>query len=307
MTGAEADEIVARGRRRRITRRELARSALLAQLSPDIGELDEDALSIALGDDADEALALLADMTGAADHRLRGLARRLAAQVYVDLATRGHRRPSGSARIDTVRYRPDRGDLDLERSMDAVLEARAGRGAVDPDRLRVRGWTTPATAWCLLLDRSGSMGGRPLATAALAAAAVAGRASPEHVAVLCFARQVVAVTALAERRHPVDVIDRVLALRGHGTTDVAGALRAAAEQLAASPASRRITVLLSDCRATEPGNVVAAARAAGELIVLAPHGDSDEAARLAEAVGARWTTVAGPSDVVGALDAVLVR
>jgi hypothetical protein len=66
-------------------------------------------------------------------------------------------------------------------------------------------------------------------------------------------------------------------------------------------------VLLSDCRATEHGDVVGAARALDELVVLAPEGDAAEAAALAEVVGARWTPVAGPSDVVPALSRVLDR
>ena len=66
----------------------------------------------------------------------------------------------------------------------------APAGAIDADRLRVRGWVQPATALCLLVDRSGSMGGKPLATAALAAAAVASRA-PADYSVLAFGKDVV--------------------------------------------------------------------------------------------------------------------
>ncbi|CAN5918657.1 hypothetical protein BH23ACT10_BH23ACT10_02280 [soil metagenome] len=307
MTGADADEAIATAQRRRLTRRELARSALLEQLSPEVGVLDEEAVAGALDDDPDATLGLLSDLTAAADPRLRALARRLAARVFVDLATAGSARVTGAGRLATLPYRPDRGDLDLDRSSDAIVSAHATRSAIDPEQLRVRGWTTPATAWCLLVDRSGSMGGRPLATAALAAAAIACRAAPRQVAVLCFARAVVAVTTLAEHHDPDAVIDRVLALRGHGTTGLAGALTAAAAQLRGAVASRRITVLLSDCRATEPGDVIAAAGAADELVILAPHGDSAQAQDLAAAVDARWATVAGPSDVVRALDAVLRR
>ncbi len=78
----------------------------------------------------------------------------------------------------------------------------------------------------------------------------------------------------------------MLALRGHGTTDLAGALHAAGRQLARSGAGRKITVLLSDCRATEPGDVVAAASALDELAIVAPAGDAEEADALAAAVGA---------------------
>ncbi|MBW3604298.1 MAG: VWA domain-containing protein [Actinobacteria bacterium] len=260
-----------------------------------------------MNEDADATLALLADLTAAADPRLRELARRLAAQVFVDLAARGPTRARGTGRMATVPYRPDRGDLDLDRSSDAIVVAHATSSAVDPEHLGVRAWTTPHTAWCLLVDRSGSMGGRPLAAAGLAAATIAGSAATGHVSVLSFAQRVIAVTTLAEQ-HPVEeVIDRVLTLRGHGTTDVAAALRAAGAQLAGSRARRRITVLLSDCRATEPGDVVAAARALDELVIIAPRDDSDDAALLADAAGARWTTVSGPSDVAAAFDEVLTR
>lgn len=150
------------------------------------------------------------------------------------------------------------------------------------------------------------MEGRPLATAALAAAAVAIRAEDEY-AVLSFGKDVVAPKAMWERRGTAEVIDRVLSLRGHGTTDLAGALMAAGEQLRSASAARRVVVLLSDCRATEPGDVVGAAKSLDELVILAPEGDSAEATELAEQVGARWTTVAGPTSVPAAFDGVLGR
>jgi Mg-chelatase subunit ChlD len=101
------------------------------------------------------------------------------------------------------------------------------------------------------------------------------------------------------------VIDAVLALRGFGTTDVAAALTAAADQLSRSRAGRKITILLSDCRATTPGDVVGAALRLGELVIVAPESDDTEARELAELTGARFTTVAGPSDAASALARVL--
>ncbi|MGH9134366.1 MAG: hypothetical protein ACRDZZ_10550, partial [Ilumatobacteraceae bacterium] len=69
--------------------------------------------------------------------------------------------------------------------------------------------------------------------------------------------------------------------------------------------ARRITVLLSDCRATEPGDVVAAAAALEELVIIAPAGDSGAAEELAGNVGARVVTVAGPASVADALASAL--
>jgi Mg-chelatase subunit ChlD len=97
------------------------------------------------------------------------------------------------------------------------------------------------------------------------------------------------------------VVDAVLALRGFGTTDIAGALRAAAEQLSRSRAGRKITVLLSDCRATVPGDAVGAASMLDELVVVAPETDSEDAFAFGARTGARVTTVAGPSDAPASL------
>ena len=68
-----------------------------------------------------------------------------------------------------------------------------------------------------------------------------------------------------------------------------------------------MAILLSDCRSTEPGDVLGAALTLDELVVIAPEGDSDDAAELADSVGARWTTVDGPSSIVGAIARVLER
>jgi len=279
---------------------------LLEDISPEVGEIDEAAVAEALETDPDELLSLLAEMTQATDVALRGLAKSLAARIFVDLARTEPPDGRGIGRIVRQPYRPDRGDLDIEGSADALLAARAERRLVDPDELIVRAWGKPSTSWCLVVDRSGSMHGGPLATAALAAAAISARADDQY-AVLSFSRGVVAVKAMWEQRSIDDVIDRVLALRGHGTTDVAKALLAAGQQQATVAAGRHITVLLSDCRATEPGDVATAASCLDELVILAPEGDADEAARLAGSVGARWATVDGPTTIVAALASVLDR
>jgi Mg-chelatase subunit ChlD len=245
-------------------------------------------------------LALLADLTGATDQALRDLARRLAAQLFLDIARRGPAAPRGIGRLRTERYRSDGGDLDVDASIDALVAARGSRRAVDPDDLRVRTWSTPGTAICLLVDRSGSMGGAPLATAAVAASAVAWRA-PDDYSVLSFGKDAVAAKSQDVEKSSEAVIDAVLALRGFGTTDVAGALRAAGDQLARSRAGRKLAILLSDCRATVPGDEVAAARLLDELVIVAPESDADEAIELGRRTGARVTTVAGPSDAALAL------
>ena len=302
--GDDADAEVAQSQKRTTSRRELARHERFEQISPEVGELDESAVDEAMSEDPDETLAMLADLVGATDVKLRELAKRLAAKLFIDLARRGPLRPRGIGTLRELPYRPDGGDLDIDASLEAIIEGRAG--VIDVDRLRVRGWVKPATAMCLLVDRSGSMGGKPLATAALAAAAVASR-SPEDYSVLAFGKNVVVAKGQLTPKPSDLVVNDVLSLRGFGTTDLAGALRVAGEQLQRSRAGRKVTVLLSDCRSTVDGDPVAAAAGLGELVVVAPEDDSDEAFAFAARVGARCITVSGPSQVAEALTQALER
>ena len=302
--GAAADEAVQEASKRTLSRRELARHPQFEQVSPEVGELDESAVDEAMDEDPDAMLALLADLTGATDPALRDLARRLAGRLFLDVSRRGPTRPRGIGRIVTTPYRPDAGDIDLDASMAAIIEARAARSAVDPDGLKVRSWATPGTAISLLVDRSGSMGGKPLATSAMAAAAVAWR-SPQDYSVVAFGKDVVVAKSQGSDKAGESVVNDVLALRGFGTTDLAGALRAAGEQLSRSRAGRRIAVVLSDCRATVEGDIEAAARALDEIVIVAPAGDDAEARALAGVIGARIAVVDGPSDIPAALQEVL--
>ncbi len=293
---------MAAARRRTTARSHLARHERFEQISPEVGVLDDEAVASAMDEDPDATLGLLAELTAATDVALRERARRLAGRLFVDLARHGRSRRRGVGRVVTAAL-VDGGDLDVDASIDALAELRA-TGVADPERLRVRTWRRPDLAVCLVVDRSGSMGGAPLATAALAAAAVAWRAPQEH-AVLAFSRDVVTLRSMSSDRPVWRVVDDLLALRGAGTTDLDGALRGAAAQLSRSRAARQLTLLLSDCRATVHGDPTAAAAALEELVIVAPAADRAEADALACSAGARVVTVDGPSSVVAALHAAI--
>ena len=118
---------------------------------------------------------------------------------------------------------------------------------------------------------------------------------------LAFARDVQVIASMTSGVPPETTVDRVLRLRGHGMTGLAGALRAAHRQVGQARAARRVVVLLSDCRATDEQDAVPAASALPELIVLAPADDHQEADRLARASGARCVVLAGASSAPGLL------
>jgi Mg-chelatase subunit ChlD len=281
----------------------LARNDRFEQISPEVGELDEAAVDEALNEAPDEILGMLADLTAATDPKLRELARRLAGRVMLEIARTGKPRPRGIGKMTLVNYQPDAGDIDIDASLDGLNEIRV-HGAVDVDALKVRGWTKPGTAFSLVVDRSGSMGGKPLANSAMAAAAVASR-EPSDYSVLVFGNDVVVAKSQDVSRSSEQVVNTVLSLRGFGTTNLAQALTTAGNQLARSRAGRRVTILFSDCRSTVEGDAVLAGSSLEELVVIAPVDDDAEARVFAQQVGARFTTVSGPSDVPDALRRVL--
>ncbi len=290
--------------RRTQSRRDLDRNERFSDISPDVGSIDIVAFDELMEEDPDEALTMLAAMAQATDRDLARLAKQLASRLVLDLARIGPARSRGTGRLVRMPASVDRTDLDIDESMDAIVGARADRRPVSLDDLTATGWQRPSTSVCLLIDRSGSMNGERLAAAALAAAACSYRA-PVELAVLTFSDRVIEIKALNEKRDIDAVVGDVLSLRGHGTTDVALALKAAGRQLARSTAQRKVTVLLSDAEVTAGRDPVPGARALDELIILAPSDEARHADVLSRSAGARMGLLDGPSSLVGTLRSVL--
>ena len=290
--------------RRTTPRPQLARDPKFDEVSPEVGQIDEDALAELAAEDPDHALAMLADMRAATDQKLAALASRLAGRLVLDVARTGSNRSRGIGTLASSPADRAEGDLDVDRSMDALVQARGTHSALDMSELRVRHWTQPSTAVALVVDRSGSMSGKRLATAAVAAAACAHRA-PVDWSVLAFADRIIAVKSQDDARSTTGVVDDLLRLRGQGTTDLAGALEGAARQLERSRAKRRITLLMSDCRATAGADALPVARRLDELCILAPADDGDDARDFGSESGARVEFIDDPTQTPTAIRRLL--
>jgi gas vesicle protein GvpN len=293
--------------RRTVSRAELAsRHDAFADVSPEVGELDQDALAALLAADPDAAAALLADLSQATDAALAAVARRLAARVFIQLGGAGRRSTRGPKRIRSV-LRGD-GDIDLDRTVDRL----AGAWPPPADDVVTRSWQAHRRSVCLLVDSSGSMSGMALAMAAVATASVLLAADARlDTGALAFSSSVTVLQPPGHREQPELTVRRLLGLRGHGLTDLAAALRAAAAQLAGLASAERCVVLLSDCLSTSGGDPVMALAGIDRLDVLCPQpADREpdpESVRAAERLARLGGGVSQPVHSLAEIPAALTR
>ncbi len=304
MEGSRAHEALTAERSRTTPRGHYEGQPDFGLISPATGTIDSAAVSARAAEDPDATLALLSHMAAASDHKMALLATRIAGRLALALARSGPSSAAGVGRIATASADRYEGDLDLDASLEALVEASANGRPPGLDELRVQHWQQPETAISIAIDRSGSMVGPRLAVAAVAAAACALRA-PQQWSVLAFGDRVVSLKSARSQRSADAVVADVLRLRGYGTTDLAAALEASAEQLHRCTAQRKIALLLSDCRATAGSDPVAAAQQLDELCVLGPADDFDDAAAFASAARARVAPIAGVRSIPGAIAAII--
>lgn len=276
LEGDDARQAVSEAQRRTTGRQELKHRhrERFEQTSPEVGELDEQAIENLAAEDPDAAAELLADLASATDQQLRAKARRCAARLFVRMAVAGPRPVRGVRRIVRAADPLD-GDLDL----DATLSRTDGLLPTTADDLVANRWGAQERAICLLVDRSGSMSGKQVAMAAVGAASVVVAAGERaDVSVVAFARDSIVLAAQGRRRSPDAIIGDVLSLRGKGVTDLGLALRTARRQLGRAAAAQREVILLSDGLATEGSDPLLAVRGIDRLHVVGTSANDDAVA-----------------------------
>ncbi|HUB04574.1 MAG TPA: MoxR family ATPase [Solirubrobacteraceae bacterium] len=305
LTGPDARSQIDDAARQTLSRERLdAQHESFATVSPQVGLIDPDAFAGAMRDDPDAAVALLADMAVATDPVLRAQARRLARRLLPPLGRVGTPRRRGTRRL-VARSGVGDGDLDIERT----IESSSGMRPREASQLVSRQFAAAPRAVCLLVDRSGSMSGHAVAIAAVAAAAIVQAASDRlRCGVIAFAGETIVLRDPRDEAPSERVVEDLLSLRGHGRTDLAGALAAAAGQLEHVPPGGRVAVLLSDCMHTKGADPLGRAGALDGLYVLGTSGkpDSIESGQaLARRGHGRWLPATTLDELAVSLQAVL--
>ncbi|WP_232806950.1 vWA domain-containing protein [Geodermatophilus chilensis] len=305
----EVEQLLREHAARRAGRDELSRAHPdFAQVSPQAGQLDEQAVADLAARDPEAAARLLTAMGRAFDPALRAAARALATRLPVGAPRTGVPDRPGTRRV--VTRRDDTGsDVDL----DATLAARGAEPHWRAEHVRTRGWRSTGRACVLLVDASGSVAGDELAVAVLTASALAQRMRPgDELAVVAFWSRAVVLRPLSADPRTDVVVDRLFDLHGGGTTDLDLGLRTAAAQLTRSRAAARDVLLLSDGVPTESPDplpaAAAVARAGARLHVLSLSEEPESVAgcaALAAAGGGRVARLLRPAQAPAAVRGLL--
>jgi hypothetical protein len=156
------------------------------------------------------------------------------------------------------------------------------------------------------------MSGAALAMAAVATASVLLAADARlETGALAFAGSVTVLQPPGRREQPEQTVRRLLGLRGHGMTDVAAALRAAAAELAGARPAERCVVLLSDCLSTAGGDPATALAGIDRLDVLCPQPvdrePDPESLRAAERLARLGGGISQPVSTLAEIPTALTR
>jgi Mg-chelatase subunit ChlD len=170
-------------------------------------------------------------------------ARQIAARLAVPRARRDVTARRGVGELASVRYRGGSDDIDLDKTLDQLIE----HPVPDDDDIIVRERIRTKRSVVLLVDVSGSMRGERVRTAAATVGALAGELVRDDLAVVAFWSDAAVLVHLGHRLAPQRLLDALLRIPAKGLTNVAFPLQVAARELARVPARDARVLLLSDC------------------------------------------------------------
>ena len=182
------------------------------------------------------------------DPAVRARARQIAARLALRRPRRDRRPQRGAGALASQVYRDGSADLDLDRTLEAlVAEPVADDTTGDDRRIFTRERIRTRRSVVLAVDVSGSMKGERIRTAAATVGALAGELADDDLAVIAFWSDAAVLHRLGAPARPLDLLDLLLSVPARGLTNVGFPLQLAARELARVPARDARVLLLSDC------------------------------------------------------------
>jgi Mg-chelatase subunit ChlD len=224
-------------------------------------------------------------------------AQQIAARLAIPRPRRDTTGRRGIGELASVRYRDGSDDIDL----DATLENLVEHPVPEDDDIMVRDRIRTRRSVVLAVDVSGSMRGERIRTAAATVGALAGELARDDLAVLAFWSDAAVLVPLGRPVPAARVLDTLLRIPARGLTNISFPLQLAREQLAAIPARDARVLLLSDCvHNAGPDPRIAAARLSRLDVLLDTSGEHDlELARDLARIGRGRLATAADHRAVG--------
>ena len=230
-------------------------------------------------------------------------ARQIAARLAMPRPRRDTRSRRGAGELASVRYRGGSDDIDLDATIDQLVE----HPVPDENDIIVRERVRTRRSVVLLADVSGSMRGERVRTAAATVGALGAELARDDLAVVAFWSDAAVLCHLGRRVPPRQLLDTMLRIPARGLTNIAFPLQVAARELSLVPARDARVVLLSDCvHNAGPDPRPFAARLARLDVLLDASGeqDPDLARDLARLGRGRVRSIRTYHDVAPALSAI---
>lgn len=235
---------------------------------------------------------------------------RRARQIATALAVPRPRRDTtprrGVGELASVRYRGSSDDIDL----DATLENLVEHPVPEDDDIIVRERVRTRRSVVLLVDVSGSMRGERVRTAAATVGALAAELARDDLAVVAFWSDAAVLAKLGQAVPPQRLLDTLLRIPAQGLTNVAFPLQVARRELSRVPARDARVLLLSDCvhnAGPDPRIVAAQLPRLDVLLDTSGEHDAELARELARLGRGRLGRAATYRDVAPALSVLFAR
>ena len=230
-------------------------------------------------------------------------ARQIMARLVMSRPRRDTTARRGVGELASLRYRGGSDDIDLDRTVEQLVE----HPVPDDHDIIVRERVRTRRSVVLLADVSGSMRGERIRTVAATVGALASELARDAPSVVAFWSDAAVLSRLGQQVPAGQLLDAMLRIPAKGLTNIAFPLQVAARELARIPARDARVMLLSDCvHNAGPDPRPLAAQLPRLDVLLDTSGEHDEelARELARLGRGRLQRIRAYTDVAPALGVV---